>query len=554
MYNTSFFKKILLIVPVVLLYSCDKDFNAVGDDLIGDNHFGLESEKYAVLAYNQEITPIQSNGLPVNALGIYDDGVFSERTANFVTQVSLASYAPSIGSTPVIKSVTLNVPYFSHVTATNPDGSSTYALDSIYGAPTGKIKLSVYESGVQMRGSYFDNGSQNAQMYYTDEDQTTDPKYVNFNTYKGPTPDFTDRLNNSTNVFENDEFFFSSVEYADKSKDATTGTETTTRVAPEMRLNLNKAFFQNKILNAPANKLSASDVFQEYFRGLYFRVEKSGTKPSNMALLDFTKGKINIKYRAKTDITTDNDTITEARTLVINLSGATASLTQDVKKPAYQTALTSASVTLGDESLYLKGGQGSLAVLELNDFGSKLKEIRDKGWLVNEANLVFHIDSDKIAGIPNTSAGLREPKRVYLYDLTNNIPIVDYAADGSTSITSDPKLSKVIYSGIINIDPTSKKGTTYKIRLTNHIRNIIKKADAVNVKLGLVVTESINITASNKLKSRIQMDPVENPNEYFTDAPRASVMSPLGTVLFGGKSTVPDEKRLKLEIYYTKPN
>jgi hypothetical protein len=31
-------------------------------------------------------------------------------------------------------------------------------------------------------------------------------------------------------------------------------------------------------------------------------------------------------------------------------------------------------------------------------------------------------------------------------------------------------------------------------------------------------------------------------------------MSPLGTVLFGGKSTVPDEKRLKLEIYYTKPN
>jgi hypothetical protein len=132
-----------------------------------------------------------------------------------------------------------------------------------------------------------------------------------------------------------------------------------------------------------------------------------------------------------------------------------------------------------------------------------------------------------------------------LYDLTNNIPIVDYAADGSTSITTDPKLSKVIYSGIINVDPTSKKGTTYKVRLTNHIRNIIKNAEAVNVKLGLVVTESINITASNKLKLK---------GTVITDAPRASVMSPLGTVLFGGKSTVPDDKRLKLEIYYTKPN
>ena len=539
MYNTSFFKKILLIVPIVLLYSCDKDFNAVGDDLIGDDHFGLESEKYDVLAYTQEITPVQSNGLAVNSLGIYDDGVFSERTASYATQVSLAAYAPSIGTAPVIKSVTLNIPYFSHVTATNTDGSSTYALDSIYGAPTGKIKLSVYESGVQMRSSYFDNGSQNAQMYYTDEDQTTDPKYVNFNTYK-----LGNRLNNG-GLFENDEFFFSAKEYADVTKDATTGVETTTRVAPEMRLSLDKTFFQTKILNAAATKLSTTDVFQEYFRGLYFKVEKSGASPGNMALLDFSKGKINIKYRAKTDITTDNDTITEARSLVINLAGATAGLTKDVKKPAFQTALTSANVTQGDESLYLKGGQGSLAVIELNGLASKLTEIRDKKWLVNEANLVFHIDSDKIAGIPNKDAGLREPKRVYLYDLTNNIPIVDYAADGSTSVTSDPKMSKLIYSGIINVDATSKKGTTYKFRLTNHIRNIIKNTDAVNVKLGLVVTESISITASNKLKLK---------GSVITDAPRASVMSPLGTVLYGGKSTVPETKRLKLEIYYTKPN
>jgi hypothetical protein len=31
-------------------------------------------------------------------------------------------------------------------------------------------------------------------------------------------------------------------------------------------------------------------------------------------------------------------------------------------------------------------------------------------------------------------------------------------------------------------------------------------------------------------------------------------MNPLGTVVYGGKSTVADEKRLKLEIFYTKPN
>jgi hypothetical protein len=33
-------------------------------------------------------------------------------------------------------------------------------------------------------------------------------------------------------------------------------------------------------------------IFKEYFRGLYFKVEKSGSSPSAMALLDFKKGKL----------------------------------------------------------------------------------------------------------------------------------------------------------------------------------------------------------------------------------------------------------------------
>jgi hypothetical protein len=532
MYNTSFFKKILLIATVVLLYSCDKDFHAIGDNLIGDDHFGLEPEKYDVLAYDQEVSPVQSNGLVNNALGIYDDKVFGVRTASFATQVSLESYAPSIGSDPQVVSVQLTIPYFSHAVSTNATtGDTTYKLDSIYGKPEDKlIKLSVYESGVQMRGSYFDNGSQFPQFYYTNQNADFDKFKIENTT---PNSDVK-RLNNSTVKAENVEFYFNPAELKDETKDAKTGVETTTRVAPQMRLNLDNTFFQTKILNASASVLSASDVFQQYFKGLYFKVEKSGSSAGNMALMDFSKGKITIKYTAKTDITTDAETVREDRTLVINLTGATASLLDDVKTPAYQAAIADQNLTDGDESLYLKGGQGSLAVLELNAFGSKLTEIRDNKWLVNEANLVFHIDTDKMAGV-------YESKRVYLYDLTNNTAILDYLTDGTGS---GAPLGKAVYSGIINIDPTSKRGTTYKIRLTNHIRNIIKNT-AVNVKLGLVVSGDINTVASNKLKLK---------NSVITDVPKASVLSPLGTILFGGKSTVPDNKRLKLEVYYTKPN
>jgi hypothetical protein len=528
MYNTSFIKKILLVATVVLLYSCDKDFNAIGDDLIGDNHFDLQGEKYDVLAYNQEVTPIQSNGLAINALGIYDNPVFGTTNGNFVTQLTLSSYAPTIGEEPEIQSVVLNVPYFSHIKTTNTDGTHIYELDSIYGATNGKLKLSVYESGVQMRSSYFDSGAQMAQLYYTDQNAD----FENFK--KG------NRLNDDANVLQNDQFFFDSKEYADVTTDATTNKETTTLVAPEMRLNLNKDFFQDKILKAAASKLANADAFQEYFRGLYFKTEKSGGSESNMALLDFTKAKITIKYKAKTAITTDAETVKEDKSLVINLGGATASLVNDTKNATYANAITPANInsTEGDEELYLKGGQGSLAVIDLSNFATKLAEIRTNKWIVNEANLVFYIDSDKMKSAD-------EPKRVYLYDLTNNIPVIDYVDGTSGYINNDPNTTRYVFGGILDVDATTKRGKSYKVRITNHIRNLIKDATAVNVKLGLVVTESVDIATSNKLKLK---------NSVISEAPRGSVMNPLGTILYGSKASVPDAQRLRLEVYYTKPN
>ena len=535
MYNTSFIKKILLVATVVLLYSCDKDFNAIGDDLIGDDHFGLEAEKYDVLSYNQEVTPIQSNGLTVNGLGIYDNPVFGTTTANYTAQLTLATDAPVIGDEPEIESAVLSIPYFSHATAVDPKGGNVYVLDSIFGPDNGKLKLSIYESGVQMRSTYFDNGAQYAQLYYTDQDSNSSTDQINFDKSK-----LGVRLNDSIAVSQNEAFFFDAAQKKDSTVDATTKKVTYTYNAPEMRLSLNKAFFQEKILKAPASKLSNSDFFQEYFRGLYFKVEKSGSNPSNLALMDFSKGKITIKYKAKTESTTDAETVKEEKSLVINLTGATASLLQDAKKAEYANAINPANinVTEGDDRLYLKGGQGSLAVIDLSSFASKLTEIRNNKWMVNEANLIFYIDSDKMTGAD-------EPKRVYLYDLTNNIPLLDYVDGTSGYINDDVKLTRYVFGGIIDVDSSTKRGKYYKVRITNHIRNLIKDATAQNVKLGLAVTESIDVSASNKLKLK---------NNVISEAPRGSVMSPLGTILYGSKSSVPEDKRLKLEIYYTKPN
>jgi hypothetical protein len=540
MHNKSIIKPILFLVTILLFVSCDKEYSKVGDALIGENNFDLTSSFYSVVAYNEKITPIQSDNLPINALGIYDNPAFGKSTASFATQLIMASPNPTIGVNPEIDSVYVDVPYFIDALQTKPidTGGNTYVLDSIYGDKLAKIKLSVYESGRYM-------GTQNTipQLFYTDQN-------TEFNSYN-----IGSRLNDDSNKSQNDEFFFNSKQNTLIKKDAAGKETARTYSPPSMRLKLNVTFFKNKIFNAPAGSLTTNDLFTNYFRGLYFKVEQSGIDAGSLNMINFAKGTITIKYKEDTSAT---DATRVEKSIVLNMSGNTASLLeQSNTNPAYESAISNPDRILGDEKLYLKGGQGSLAVLNLfgpdlygvdgitgtpNGVADELDIIRKNKWLINEANLVFNIDTD------NTDFKKSyEPDRIYLYDFNNNRPIIDYFVDGSSALR--PKAAKVVFDGNINRDPksttTPKRGLTYKIRITNHIRNLVKNADSTNVKLGVVVTEDIRIANSYKLRI---------PTTKISAAPKASVMNPLGTILYGSKSTVPVDKRLKLEIYYTKPN
>jgi hypothetical protein len=543
MHNNSFFKPFLFLVSIIFFVSCDKEYSTVGDALIGDNNFELVKYHSNVVAHNEKVTPIQSNNLPVNALGIYDNPAFGKTTANFATQLTLTAVDPVIGANPVIDSVYVDVPYFSTLLSTDANGNHVYALDSIYGGASAKIKLSVYESGRYMGAQ---NG--NAQIFYTDQN-------TEFNNLK-----IGNRLNDDESKDQNDEFFFDPKEHKFSVTDATTSKVTTTRTVPSMRLKLNKAYFDSKIIHAPAGSLTTNDVFINYFKGLYFKVEQSGSDKGSLAMINFAKGTVTIKYKEDLSTTVGAvTTVTRAdKSIVLNMSGSTASLLdQSNTNTDYETATSNPNRVLGDEKLYLKGGEGSLAVIDLfdkkdligydsngnltgpNGVSDELDDIRKNGWLINEANLVFNVDQTAMASS-------YEPDRIYLFDFTNNRPIVDYFLDGTSAVR--PKRARVVFDGNINRDPNStttpKRGLTYKIRITNHIRNLVKYADSTNVKLGVVVTESIDIANSFKLKT---------PSSFISQAPKASVMNPLGTILYGSTAAVADDKRLKLEIYYTKP-
>ena len=520
MNNFSLIKKLFLAFAVVFAVSCDSDFNDVGSDIIDDDlHSDITRYEGNVVAYDRATGAVQTNNMPVNSLGIYTNPAFGTTKAHFVTQLELELENPSLSGTPEmqIDSVFLYVPYFSTANGTDLFGDPLYNLDSVYGNPDNKIRLHVYENGYYLRSTNAGSPS-TGQKYFSDEKNLVEENMG------------TVLLNNSSNTSQNEQFYFNNTQEEGVSKAVGTS-------APGIYMDLDTVFFSQKILHAPAGKLLNNNVFKDYFRGIYFNVEQLSGDGA-MASLDFNKGYIKIIYTdKKIELNGTWSEETEKKSLILNMSGNTINFFENTYNTPFTSAVATSDQVNGDERLYIKGGEGSMAVLDiLNDADlDVLKPASGEKVLINEANLTFYIDQTDMGEAP-------APRRLYLYDLTNGRPLYDYYID-ETKVNSDPKSDKYVFGGFLDRDG-ERRG--YKIRLTNHINNIINK-DSTNVKLGLVLTENINLTANAALKTPFGTG--ENDDEL----PAATVVSPLGVILYGN-NTDDEQNRLKLEVYYTKIN
>jgi hypothetical protein len=521
-----FFKSLLVVFGFILILSCDKDYNEVGANIIGDDNFKFDKDASStVTCYNQFDPSVQSNNLPINMLGVIDVAGFGTTTASFVTQLELASVSPDIPETAVIDQVILTVPYFSHLKENSTD---TYILDSVYG--NGKIKLSVYENTKYLES--LDGNTLLGKNYYSNQFNDFNSNIVG------------SRLNNSSSVSENDGFVFSAAQQDEVTVNNDTSVETTSKTIPGMKLLLDNTHFKNKLFGSTAKPyLESNAIFKQYFRGLFFKVEQFGTEKA-MAQLDFSKGKIVVYYK-------ELATNTKRKTITINLKQNTLNLFQNNYSNPNIALPTVETPTLATTNLFLKGGAGFHTYIDIlgNADGDGIVPedspetiaLKAKKWLINEANLVFTVDNTKLIN-SQLGAITENPLRLYLYDAVNNTVLADYTYDFYSN-ASAPKYNKSTFDGI---KYTESGMTKYKIRITNHVKNIINN-NAKNVRLGLVITEDITTNSSLFIKNL-------TPDKYFNHVPTSSVINPLGTILYGSDQSVEDSKRVKLEIFYTKPN
>ncbi|OMP32527.1 DUF4270 domain-containing protein [Mangrovimonas sp. DI 80] len=549
--------------------ACNEDFSTLDSDLINsdnNSHFNSETSLYDVITYNRalggegaQFRPVQSNNLPSNLLGIYDDPTYGRTTASFVTQLAQSTSDPSFGEGTQIDSVVMTIPFYSSVTGTADEGGNTYELDSIFG--DAHIKLSLYESNYFLRG--FDPNSEfnESQRYYSNG-ATSLTEMIDPASLEG-TPIAELLSDTEPSVLDNFKPSETQIILTEPSDDEVAEGEepeyeVTERLAPALRVKLDPTYWNEKIIAKEGDAvLSNSNNFNNYFRGIYFKVEAIG-ESGHMSMLNMSSTSANITiYYTKDPSVEDGDRIEASYTLTF--SGNRVNFFEN----NFTLPLLDGDELDGDEKLYLKGGQGSMAIIKLFDgenidentesdntfenFKNFFAQTDEEGKfvkrrrLINEANLVFHVDQSQVNG--------QEPDRIYLYDIDNERYLADYLGDLAS--TTSPLYSRTNHLGKLERvdDEADGEGIKYKLRITEHVKSLIEN-DSTNVKLGLVVSTNVNLEVNSS--TGLPTNQAKMLTADDVKVPVSSVLSPRGTVLFGN-NTPDEDKKVYLEIFYTEP-
>lgn len=594
------------IVCFLFFISCNKEYNTIGTDFLRSDTFDTNVEYVDVAVKQKRIPPFKSIGLPIYQLGKIQDQIFGNRDATFVTQLGLEELNPIFGITSQTKEeegddsniliikenelvvdAYLDIPFYNNTFDSDGDGvideydvdpfdiysdsdgdgladvlersngtdpldpdtdddgildnvdtdtinprqgATVYDIDSLIGNREASFKVKVQELDYFLSTYDPSNNFETFLKYYSNdqviENFTGKVLYdgeVEINTeeiviYKEDDPD-TDDVDESTQVKE--------------------------RLTPRLRIPIDKDYMQSKIIDMEGNiDLSNQDNFNMYFKGLF--LSAYDFSDPLLLILNYADASINIVYEYDkynrndtTDDTSDDTIDREKKTFKLNLTGNQINiLKQDPLSPEISKALNSNSEDL--KRVYLRGGEGIMMEIDLFDDGTGndiLGEIKSNGWLINEANLTMYIDKEAI----DMSGGIIEPSRLFLYDIESKAPVVDYFIDQSQG--QKPKDQKAVHSGLIEIDE-DRKGIKYKIRISEHVKNIIRN-DSLNKKLALVVTSDITNAVNTELKNNDEL-------EYI---PISSVINPLGTILYGpNPESNNHDKRFRLELFYTEIN
>lgn len=559
MSHKNIFKGLVLSLGFFALQSCDSDYTSAGSDIIGGGDYKVESYLVKdIKAYSQATGPVEANKLPEFSIGSLKDDFFGTVSNSLVLDLStdIASFT-KLNNSAVFDSVYLYIPFYNAIPDKLEDNIYNYNLRSLYG--DGTFSLKVYQNTYLIS---LDNPIGGGSIYFYNND---------FGIFNNNTTGVV--LNDSFNAEQNTHVAFNRAAINIFKYDEDGRIETDSegkeivkdRLSPGFWLDLNREYFQKFFIDNQEG-LASSDLQRNIFRGLNLQASNNGSKGA-IGLLALGQGYLRATYEqdeVKTDAEgteTTEKVRGEIKFSLANFAGSSTgslaatsnniiNLSQSENDQSYKSKVENSNKDLGDEAIYLKGGEGSIGVIELfteDDF-SELKALRDADILINDAFLTVHVKREVMENSIN-------PPRLFLYNFDNSTVLADFSSDSSTD--------KNIYGGEFiaekdadaegaeDKDGSKREAFTYRIRVREHIQYLLQSDVVRSPKLGLAVSNEFTNTLSELRFKKIET-PITNVPRDITTIPSFSITTPLGTVLHGTTNGVPEGSKMQLEIFFTK--
>ena len=589
----------------MVIFSCDKEYHAVGSELLLPTALESKSFEAPVSSYQSKVNYYQTDGLPLAQLGKISFPGIGTTQANITAKLAISPnplfgiYTQEredegdddnpaiIDEKETVTQVYLEIPFFNNTSDRDGDGvidaldldpddresdtdgdgisdinesnnnlnplsedsdgdgvlddvdqdnqtyeseNRVYEIDSIYGNRQARFDLQVYE----------------LKYFLSNYDPATDfqkqPQFFS-NTDYFESGFYGEILHDGSYQLDFEELRFNFKEDDPETEDVDEREKVQTRLTPRIRIPLDKAFFQEKILDQEGEAvLSSDDSFSKYLRGLIIKTENF--EDDLYMLLDIRNGRIMVEYQYDvvdtndtTDDTTDDTTKKESKTFQITFSlnfntikNSNSNATIDQEILAGQTDKASQHIYLSGNGLF-----STLKLFEDSQGDRLLKDIKGNNWVINEANLMLYIDRDQYSSLEQSQF----PDRLYLYKYDSGIPLTDFSIDNTVNNTVRNR-DKFVYGGILEKDEDDKPHH-YKFRITDHVNRLITN-DSTNVRLGLVPSNGLNLLNPKR---------AETVGQDFINYPATAILNPKGVVLHGSESENHPEGGLKLQIFYT---
>lgn len=453
-----------IVLLLLVVVSCEKDFQDIGTNVIGNNVFNTNKDTVEI-SVEQSTDPIiiRTDNISIGdggeyLLGIYNKPDYKKIEASIISQLAVLinpatdqdDVTVEFDSIYTLDKVFIKIPYVSTAIEDDADGRPQFLLDSVLGNTTVPTSLFIYRNGTYLNTLNPSNPSE-SNSFYSDEEYV-ELEMLNGKDESGVT--VTSFIPKATDTMY---FFNRATNTGGVYKDTITLSETSS--APFLTIPLNtsrmKELFWDKF---DAAEFSTQDAFIDYFRGIIFKTEGSDGAMIPVTFSGTNAPTLDFYYTITTyDLSgVVQDTIPNKYSFPFS----------GVKTRKYKT--TEAVNTPSSSSFAIQGTVGSMSEIELFD-AAKLAELRAKNWLINDVSLTFYIDESKDT--------VDVPKKLFLYKKNENT---------SDSQVKDAYSEPSTFGGDLELSE-AKVPEKYTFRITDYVSDLLDGTIDYNPSLMLKV-------------------------------------------------------------------